>query len=150
MNVYSFSPYIITIVAAWIIAHTIKFIICSIKKEKYKRFRSYLFMSGGMPSAHSATTMALATLIGLKEGFSSGLFGVAILFSIITMYDAVKVRRTVGEQGVAIEKLIKETKNENNIKLPRVSKGHTPLEVAFGAILGILIGWVVFLATTNM
>ena len=144
MNIEIISPYLVAILAAWFGAHVIKYVICSMKNEKYK-FRSYLFMSGGMPSAHSATTVALATLIGIRDGFGSGLFGIAILFSAIVMYDALKVRRSSGEQGVAIRKLIKELKSD--IELPRVSKGHTPLEVAFGAAFGVLIGVVVFLST---
>jgi acid phosphatase family membrane protein YuiD len=61
------------------------------------------------------------------------------------MYDALKVRRSSGEQGLAIHQLIKETKS--NIKLPRVAMGHTPLEVSLGASLGILVGIIVFFAT---
>jgi acid phosphatase family membrane protein YuiD len=139
------SPYVITILVAWIIAHVVKFVISYIKKEK-QTLRSYLFISGGMPSAHSATVVAMATIIGLKDGFGSGLFGLAVLFGMIVMYDAMKVRRSSGEQGFAIHRLIKETKSK--IELPRVAKGHTPLEVALGAVLGVIVGIVVFLSTT--
>jgi hypothetical protein len=145
MQVIQISPYLITILLAWVSAHIIKFIISSINKEK-RSLRAYLFISGGMPSAHSAAVSAMVTIIGLKNGISSGLFGLALLFAVIVMYDAVKVRRSSGEQGAVILKLIKETKSK--IKLPRVAKGHTPTEVAFGALLGIAIGLVVFLSTT--
>lgn len=138
------SPYLIAIVTAWFGAHVIKFIISLIKKEKYG-LRSYLFMSGGMPSSHTATVVAMATLIGLRDGFGSGLFGLAVLFALIVMYDAMKVRRSSGEQGEAIKSLINNQKAE--IKLPRVSKGHTPVEVAFGALFGAIIGAVVYLST---
>lgn len=129
---------------AWIGAHIVKYVISSIKKEK-RTLRAYLFVSGGMPSAHSAAVVAMATIIGLKSGFDSGLFGLALLFAIIVMYDAMKVRRSSGEQGSVIHELIKEVKSK--IELPRVAKGHTPLEVVFGAILGATIGFVVFLST---
>jgi len=139
-----FSPYLITILLAWLSAHLIKFVI-SLKNNERLTLRSYLFISGGMPSAHSATVVAMTTIIGLKLGFGSGIFGLAVLFAMITMYDALKVRRSSGEQGLAIQKLIKETKCD--IDLPRVSKGHTPLEVVLGSILGLAIGIVVFLST---
>jgi acid phosphatase family membrane protein YuiD len=139
-----FSPYLITIFMAWFIAHIVKYIINSIKNERYN-FRSNLFMSGGMPSAHSATTVALMTIIGLKDGVSSDLFGLATLFALIVMYDAMKVRRSSGEQGKAIHELIKE--QDSSVKLPRAAKGHTPLEVVSGALLGLTIGIVVFLST---
>ena len=67
------------------------------------------------------------------------------LLALIVMYDAVKVRRSSGEQGVAISELIKE--QNSKVKLPRVSKGHTPMEVTVGALLGVIIGIIVFLAT---
>ena len=138
------SPYLVAIVIAWLGAHVIKFIFSLIKKEKYS-LRSYLFMSGDMPSSHTATVVAVATLIGLRDGISSGLFGLAVLFALIVMYDAMKVRRSSGEQGEAIKSLIEAQKID--IKLPRVSKGHTPVEVGFGAIFGAIIGIVVFLST---
>ena len=138
------SPYIIAILIAWLVAHTIKFIISYSRKEK-RTLRAYLFISGGMPSAHSASVVSITTLIGLKEGIETGLFGLAILFASIVMYDAMKVRRSSGEQGVALTKLLEETKS--SIKLPRVTMGHSPLEVFFGASLGLVVGIVVFLAT---
>jgi acid phosphatase family membrane protein YuiD len=48
------------------------------------------------------------------------------------------VRRSSGEQGLAIQQLIKLGKS--NIVLPRAAKGHTPLEVVAGAALGIVLG----------
>lgn len=144
MGVIQTSPYLITILLAWVSAHIIKFVISSINKER-RTLRAYLFISGGMPSAHSAAVAAMVTIIGLKDGISSGLFGLALLFAVIVMYDAVKVRRSAGEQGIVIHKLLKETGSK--IKLPRVAKGHTPTEVALGAVLGAAIGIVVFLAT---
>ena len=139
------SPYLITIFVAWFGTHIVKYITVLIKKEKYG-FRSHLFISGGMPSSHSTTAVALMTIIGFRDGISSGLFALSVLFALIVMYDAVKVRRSSGEQGTAICELIKEQKS--SIKLPRVAKGHIPLEVIIGAIFGVLIGAVVFFSTT--
>jgi hypothetical protein len=144
MSVIQISPYLITILLAWVSAHIIKFVISYVNKER-RTLRAYLFISGGMPSAHSAAVVAMLTIIGLKDGINSGLFGLAVLFAVIVMYDAVKVRRSAGEQGMAIHKLIKVTGSKVN--LPRVAKGHTPTEVALGAVLGAAIGIVVFIAT---
>jgi len=138
------SPYIITISAAWFVAHAIKYVF-SLRNQEKQNLRSHLFISGGMPSSHSATVVSMMTIIGLRDGFGSGLFGLAALFALIVMYDAMKVRRSSGEQGLAIRQLIKEQKSD--IKLPRVAKGHTPLEVTFGALLGLLVGLVVFFST---
>jgi acid phosphatase family membrane protein YuiD len=52
------------------------------------------------------------------------------------------VRRSSGEQGIAITGLIKEQKSK--VPLPRVAMGHTPLEVLVGTILGLLVGLTVY------
>lgn len=138
------SPYILTIFVAWFAAHAIKYVISTVKKEK-RNLRAHLFISGGMPSSHSAAAVSMTTMIALRDGIASGVFGMAALFALIVMYDALKVRRSSGEQGIAIHQLIKETKS--NVKLPRVAMGHTPLEVSLGALLGLFVGVIVFFAT---
>ncbi len=139
-----FSPYIIAVLAGWIIAQGAKYIIIAAKRRSFDHFRQ-LYLSGNMPSAHTATVVALVTIVGFRDGVGSGLFGLAALFAAIVMYDAVMVRRSSGEQGIAIQQLIKEQKSA--VLLPRAAKGHTPMEVAAGALLGAAIGLVVFLAT---
>ncbi|MDY6914887.1 MAG: divergent PAP2 family protein [Candidatus Cloacimonadota bacterium] len=47
-----------------------------------------LFLSGGFPSSHSSLVATLSTLIGLKYGFTSDLFTIALVFSLIVFYDA--------------------------------------------------------------
>ncbi|MGB4768600.1 MAG: divergent PAP2 family protein [Candidatus Saccharimonas sp.] len=138
------SPYIIAIVLSWVVAQGSKYVITAIRHRTLRGFRQ-LYLSGNMPSAHSATVIAVTTLIGLREGVESALFGLSITFAAVVMYDAVMVRRSVGEQGVAVQQLIKETKSRTI--LPRAAKGHTPVEVVVGAVLGLAIGLVVYIAT---
>lgn len=138
------SPYLLVIVTSWLVAQGAKYIIIAVKSRNFSHFRQ-LYLSGNMPSAHSATIVSMAILIGLREGFDSAIFGLALTVAGIVMYDAVMVRRSVGEQGLAIQELIRLAKN--GVVLPRAARGHTPLEVLVGAILGALIGLVVFIAT---
>jgi acid phosphatase family membrane protein YuiD len=138
------SPYILAIVCAWIIAQGAKYLLMVIKYRSFSHLRQ-LYLSGNMPSAHSAAVMALLSVIALREGVDTAIFGLAALFSAIVMYDAIMVRRSSGEQGKAIQELIKEQKS--SVALPRAAKGHTPVEVTVGALLGLIIGVVVFLAT---
>ena len=139
-----FSPYIIAIFLAWALGQGTKYIILVVKHRSFNHFRQ-LYISGNMPSAHTATVISVVTLIGLREGTSTGLFGLAMLVAAIVMYDAVMVRRSSGEQGTAIQELIRE--QNSKVALPRAAKGHTPIEVLVGALLGFAIGVVVFLAT---
>lgn len=139
-----FSPYIIAIIAAWLIAQGAKYMIVAVRQRDFNHLRQ-LYLSGNMPSAHSATVMSLLAVIALRDGVTTGIFAVAALFAAIVMYDAMMVRRSAGEQGIAIQELIKE--QHSHVALPRAARGHTPVEVAVGAILGALIGVVVFFAT---
>lgn len=138
------SPYLIAVAAGWVVAQGAKYIIVVMKTRRLSHLRQ-LYLSGNMPSAHSATTIALLTVVGLKDGIESGLFGLAALFSSIVIYDSMMVRRSVGEQGLAIQELIKERLSE--VILPRAAKGHTPIEVLVGISVGVAVGVVVFFAT---
>jgi acid phosphatase family membrane protein YuiD len=139
-----FSPYIIAVIAGWVVAQGAKYLIIAVKERRFDNLRQ-LYLSGNMPSAHSATVLALSTIIGLRDGVYSGLFGLSLLFASIVMYDAMMVRRSSGEQGAAIQQLIKEQKSR--VPFPRAAKGHTPVEVIAGGVVGVFIGIVVFLAT---
>ena len=140
-----FSPYLIAIMAGWITAQGLKYLFVALRNKKFDHIRQ-LYLSGNMPSAHSATTTALAAVVGLIHGVDGPLFAIAALFAAVVMYDAIMVRRSVGEQGIAVQTLIALAKNER-IVIPRAAKGHTPLEVLVGALLGVLIGVIVFFAT---
>jgi acid phosphatase family membrane protein YuiD len=137
-----FSPYIIAPVAGWIIAQLAKYLISSIKGRSFKNIRQ-LYLSGSMPSAHSATVISLLIVVGVKDGLDSAVFAIALVFASVVLYDSMMVRRSSGEQGVSLTKLIKEQKSK--VSLPRVAKGHTPAEVTAGALLGIVVGIVVAL-----
>lgn len=135
------SPYITAGLLGWLVAQLSKYVVASIKTHSFASLRQ-LYFSGNMPSAHSATTVALLTVIGLKDGLSSGLFGLALIFTSVVIYDAVMVRRSSGEQGESLTALIKE--QGSSVRLPRVAKGHTPVEVIVGSIMGFIIGLVTF------
>jgi acid phosphatase family membrane protein YuiD len=101
--------------------------------------------TGGMPSSHSATTMGMATSVGLIEGFDSTSFAIALCLAIIVMYDAAGVRRTVGLQAKVLNQMITEIFSEHpHISSERIKEflGHTPIEVLVGAAMGILIAWI--------
>jgi acid phosphatase family membrane protein YuiD len=136
-----FSPYIIAAVSGWVVAQVIKYILASLRRGDLLATRQ-LYLSGGMPSAHSATVTALALMVGLKDGWGSTLFALAITVASVVIYDSIMVRRASGEQGESLTALIKEQKS--NVRLPGVAKGHTPLEALAGIVLGVAIALVVY------
>lgn len=123
---------LIATAVAFIVANAVKAVI---KLGKGNRDYRGLIASGGMPSVHTASVAALATVIGMGEGFNSAVFAVALVFLIVTTYDATHVRRATGEQGVALNKLLPKNK-----KQPYNSAGHRPIEALAGLALGVLVG----------
>lgn len=139
------SPYILAAIFSWLVAQGLKYVFATVKGKKLGSVRQ-LYLSGGMPSAHSASVVALLVVIGLKDGIDSAVFGVALLFAAVVMYDAVMVRRSSGEQGAALRGLFHQLKLDPVAPF-RTAKGHLPREVLGGAIVGVLVGLVVYYAT---
>lgn len=98
--------------------------------------------SGGMPSSHSALVTCCAMTVGFLYGFDSGMFAVAAVQAVVVMYDACNVRRQSGEQAKVIN-LILQNWEEMTPELlglqVKVLLGHTPLQVFFGAMLGLSV-----------
>lgn len=124
-------------IIAWAAAQGIKIILTLIVDKKFDASR--IVGTGGMPSSHSSFTMALSFSIGKYYGFDSPLFAIALIFSFVTMYDAQGIRRAAGKQAEILNMLILEHKIPDVGELKELL-GHTPLEVAAGALLGIVIG----------
>lgn len=111
--------------------------------------------SGGMPSSHSSSVSALATAIALTEGLGSTLFAAVCVFSVIIMYDSSGVRRQSGNQAILLNQLVRDfqaftsrTKGTGHEyeKLNTIKEilGHEPIEVFFGALLGISIAFLLY------
>jgi len=141
------SPYILAAGLGWFVAQASKYAIASIRTRKFESIRLFNH-SGSMPSAHSSSVIALLVVIGFKDGLGSAVFGIAALFAAVVMYDAINVRRSSGEQGAALTGLFKDLKRTSKIPF-RVAKGHTPLEVLGGIIVGSIVGIVVYFATIS-
>lgn len=110
------------------------------KKFNFKR----ILQSGGMPSSHTAVVISLSTMIGKAEGITSPLFGIAIIFSFIVMYDAAGVRRAAGKQAQLLNKIVETpglTGVEVSERLVEVL-GHTPTQVLVGALVGFIVGMI--------
>ncbi len=104
-----------------------------------KRFNFKWFIgTGGMPSSHAAGACALATAVGLSEGFNSVMFALATVFAIVTMFDAQGVRRSAGQQAAILNKIIDDIYWKGKHEADQLMEliGHTPLQVIIGAILG--------------
>lgn len=160
------SPYLWAALMAYFGGQLLK-IILQWYKGKHLTIRDF-FASGNMPSTHTASTVALTTVVGFATGLDSATFAVAVMLTLVVGYDAAHVRRAVGEQGLILRDLIdrdhdqekllaslsgellergdaKARRSHSRGKLvkPYFSRGHLPREVAAGAILGLIVGIVV-------
>ncbi len=109
---------------------------------KHKRLSWHdLIVTGGMPSSHSAFVVSLAAAVYFQEGTSTA-FAISLVFAFVVIRDAFGVRRSVGNEGKAIEKLFKMHKVDSKF---HYSMGHTPAQVFFGSLVGFVIAWLVFL-----
>jgi len=129
---------------AWLAAQVLKVIVELLRKRRLHW--GLLTSSGGMPSSHSSFVTAVTTVIGLTEGFDSPIFALGAIVSLIVMYDASGVRRAAGNQAKVINDLLGSIE-DTGIKLDKKLKemlGHTPIEVAAGAVLGIVIALILY------
>ncbi len=129
----------------WFVAQVLKTIIYVIVNKNFNPER--LMGDGGMPSSHSATVMALVASTFLTYGAGSFEFAIAGVLALIVMHDAMGVRRQTGMQAVVINNMMdwfkeldKDIPVEQKLK---VFVGHTPLQVFFGALLGVIVGSIV-------
>ncbi len=126
---------------AWFLAQLIKVILELVLLGRFdvKRFVS----SGGMPSSHSALVVAAATAIGRLYGFDGPAFALAAVLSAVVMYDACNVRRSAGDTARLVNQLLEHVEKltaEDFADDLKIIMGHTPLQVAAGALLGLGIG----------
>ncbi len=128
--------------AAWFLAQFAK-LIADLARTGRVNLR-YMVSTGGMPSAHSALVTSLTTAIGRDLGISAPLFAVSAVFAGIVMYDAAGLRQAVSVQARILNRMLDELFTQHAFSERRLREliGHTPLEVAAGFALGLVVGFV--------
>lgn len=145
-SVLTFNEILTVSLLSWFVAQVLKTIINFVLLGRFQLER--MWGDGGMPSAHSATVTAMVIATARSEGIHSAIFAVAAVVAIITMHDAMGVRRETGEQAKVLNKMLEqwiEATEKNNPFLQNMHLkemvGHTPLQVMAGFALGILVGF---------
>ena len=145
-SVLTFNEILTVSLLSWFVAQVLKTIINFVLLGRFQLER--MWGDGGMPSAHSATVTAMVIATARSEGIHSAIFAVAAVVAIITMHDAMGVRRETGEQAKVLNKMLEqwiEVTEKNNPFLQNMHLqemvGHTPLQVMAGFALGILVGF---------
>ena len=129
---------------SWVFSQLIKGVIALLQVQKrgfLELLETLVWRTGGMPSSHAAVVVSMAAAVGFSEGIESNLFAVSIFFAMVVMRDAMGVRRASGLQARTLNILGKQTAEKTGVEYHPVKeiKGHAPLEVIVGALLGIFI-----------
>ena len=138
----------LTAVLGWLTAQVLKTLIHTFFTKKFDPER--LVGSGGMPSSHSATVVALSTAAYFEFGASSFEFAVSAIFAIVVMYDARGVRRETGKQAELLNDIVRIFEDMGRSEISTHDKlkefvGHTPLQVVMGALLRFFIALLMYL-----
>ena len=141
-----FSPIFLGCIFSWFCAQFIKTII-KLFSGKVRSIGELLelliWRTGGMPSSHSALVACLCTSIGFSSGINSDVFILSFCFYLITVRDALGVRRANGIQAGVLNKVgqvLKDNGFMEEYKKIKEVQGHTPLEVLVGSLLGFFVG----------
>lgn len=139
---------LISVAVAWILAQIIKIFTGYFASDEKFSLVKFLCGTGGMPSSHSATVMALLVSSAIEYGFASFNVAVSVLLAIIVMNDAMGVRYETGKQAKVINQLVKEIFSGQSADVNKNLKelvGHTPLQVFVGALLGACVPFLLML-----
>ena len=106
-SVLTFNEILTVSLLSWFVAQVLKTIINFVLLGRFQLER--MWGDGGMPSAHSATVTAMVIATARSEGIHSAIFAVAAVVAIITMHDAMGVRRETGEQAKVLNKMLEQS-----------------------------------------
>jgi len=105
---------------------------------------------GGMPSSHSAFVISVATIVGLVDGFTNPVFGVALVLSFIVIRDAMGYRMIISDQNKILNRLIQLLPENEQGDFPPFQEriGHTLPQIVVGSLIGLISAliyyWLVF------
>ena len=145
LRLFFSNPVLLSCIFSWLCAQLIKTLVklFSGKVHSFSElFELMLWRTGSMPSSHSALVSTLCTNIGYRSGLNSDIFILSLGFFLVTIRDAVGVRRANGIQARVLNGLGKAlaAKGLMEFKPIKEVQGHTPAEVAIGCLLGFFIG----------
>lgn len=146
LHLFFSQPAFLACLFSWLSAQLVKTLIklFSGKVHSLKElFELLLWRTGSMPSSHSALVATLCTTIGFHSGVNSDVFILSLGFYLVTIRDAVGVRRANGLQAAMLNKIGRLLAAKNiieEVKPIKEVQGHTPAEVIIGSLLGFFIG----------
>ncbi len=136
-TLHNFFP-LISALIAMLSSQSIKLLIF-LKNKNYTFSKGSFISAGGMPSTHSALITAISISIGLKNGFNSTDFFLAITLLLIIIYDARGIRQSVGNHAKILNKKLLNDHEKTNEYI-----GHSTSEVIVGILVGLVVAILMF------
>lgn len=99
---------------------------------------SRFMQADGMPNLHSAVFSSLSAGIGIKYGFSSILFSLITVYSVIVIHDTMRLKGEKGKQVDVLNRIItsvdtyKDIAEDSKLRVLQFR----PLDVLAGTVLG--------------
>ena len=139
------NPVFLACISSWFCAQFIKTVISVLYGRIHslgELIESLIWKTGGLPSSHSALVASLATVIAFRNGIDSDIFVLTFCFFMVTIRDAVGVRRSSGIQARKINEIGKILNEKDILEYNTIKEvnGHTPMDVTLGCLLGFFIG----------
>ncbi|MGD1822439.1 MAG: divergent PAP2 family protein [Pleomorphochaeta sp.] len=141
-NLFMNAPFLSSFFAC-IIAQFVKPIISVIVGDKFDY--KMAFSTGGMPSSHTASVVAITTTVGIQYGIGSPLFAICAVFGLIVIHDAMGIRNQAGKQAELLNQWSEIFSEDGRFTQANLKTmlGHTFSQVFFGFVLGLIVGIIV-------
>ena len=108
---------------------------------KYKKIDLKFVGMGGMPSTHTSIATAPLTLCVLDEGFDTPIIGIGVAFLLITIIDALDLRKKISHHAKLINSLLLDKNRKTQL---RENINHKFIEIIGGIFSGMFAGYLLY------
>lgn len=139
--------YLVAAFTGWLVAQILKVFTGVFKLQEFS-LKAMFFGTGGMPSSHTSAACALCTACAIKDGLGSVTVAITGVLAMIVMIDAAGVRNETGKQSKALNMILGEMFSTDPQHADLHFKeliGHSPLQVFFGMVTGIVTASLLYL-----
>ncbi len=142
MNVLSWQDPWVLALSAGALAQILKLVLYSLANRSVAL--RVLAATNGLPSSYAVAFMCLATVVGMREGYDSAEYAACMVLGGVVLHDIIRVQGSVDRGGKAALLLAQQFGPEREGTLTRQlrpllgDRGHRPLHVILGMLLGLL------------
>ncbi len=134
-------PFVAAVVAG-VTAQVVK-VLSFLLLEKRLNYRRFV-QADGTPNMHSAAFAALTLEVGLRDGFGSVVFALALCLTAMVSVDIWNVKRAASKHAELIELILDRVgRSGRNPEAARKALSYTPVDVLAGTVLGCVVALLV-------